>query len=558
MVNLLAVLVALAAIGLLFALDPGEAIADSGFPDLLEMEWNQQAAWGFRLVGVGIALLLMLGLWIRYRIPSQGMDQAPVSGYPSTPQPGSMPAAAVSVLEHREATDRTLLASVIEMCQRGTLRIEVGGTRGNFRYRLLQQNPPIFAWERSICDNLPTRATTVRELRDRMNDQSDAVGDRVGEYLKDRGFFHENPVRFKKEHFSDGIVLGTLSGVLMGGGGGLWADLWLSLLWANAIIGAGIGCTYWLIATPVNTGTLSPTLVGAYETGLWLKLKGSLAGPGLSGGGEEADPMLAYAVALDSAQPWLAPEASAPSWWGPDEAASLRRPELDEAYHRFLNESAWGLAGGSENATEAAAEPDYETDAELFEFPAPLGEGEEHSARRETVDEYGYQRNGMEGPVGESRKGGTFRGCLFWLVGLLGIGALVLVVLLSLDVVSPREKPCPLDSPSIPTPAQMVVAGALFHDECVRVSGTLEHKEVNTLLLEIDRDDYLQDVVVRVPSGIFESVSLGKRVTLGGWLKVAEDGTYEVHFVPERDSDRWWWQNLRENLAGLLKWSRTR
>ena len=137
-------------------------------------------------------------------------------------------------------------------------------------------------------------------------------------------------------------------------------------------------------------------------------------------------------------------------------------------------------------------------------------------------------------------------------MSLLAIAALALIVLFSLDVVSPRDKPCPLDSPPIPTPAQIAVAGDLFRDACVRVSGTLVDKDVDTLLLEVDRGDYVQQVIVRVPAGPFEEISLGKRLSMGGWLRVGEDGTYEVHFVPDRGSDRGWWRNLRENIEGLF------
>ena len=213
MVNLLAALVVLAVIGLLLAMDPGGAIAESGFPDFQEMDWKQLTAWGFRLGGVGVSLLLGLMLWLRYRAPSQGIEAFRGSRYPATPQPGSMPAAAVSVLEEREVTARTLLASVIEMCQRGDLRIEAAGTRSGYRYRLSQQGPPKFGWERLICDGLPTRPTTVRELRDRMNDRSDDIGDRLREYLQSRNFFHDNPVRIRREHFSDGVELAFLSGI---------------------------------------------------------------------------------------------------------------------------------------------------------------------------------------------------------------------------------------------------------------------------------------------------------------------------------------------------------
>ena len=86
----------------------------------------------------------------------------------------------------------------------------------------------------------------------------------------------------------------------------------------------------------------------------------------------------------------------------------------------------------------------------------------------------------------------------------------------------------------------------------MRVSGTLVSKEVDVLVLEIDRGDYVQQVIVRVPAGPFEEVSLGKQLALGGWLRVEEDGTYEVHFIPDRGSDRGWWRNLRENFEGLF------
>ena len=582
MVNVLATLAALAAIGLLFALDPGGAIAESGFPDFRDMDWKHLTAWGFRLAGVGVALLLVVALWIRYRAPSQGIEAFRDSRYTAMPQPGSMPAAAVSVLEYREVTSRTLLASVIEMCQRGDMRIEAtGGRRRSYRYRLSQQGPPKFEWERSICDSLPTRPATVRGLRDRMDAHSDDIGDRLGEYLQGRGLFYDNPVRIRSEQFSDGIGLASLAAVLMGVGSGLWAALWLDQWWANALIGAFIGFTYWLIATPMNTGMLPPSRSGAHTIAQWLGLKESLAGSAPAYGRDESDPMLAYAVALDAAQPWLDAEASAPPWFGSGKAASLRGPDLDAAYRGFLHESAWGLAGRSEDATETDDEmaellelewlrheeaqrtAHRETAAEhghqRYRVERPVEETVEEAQRtahRETAAEHGYQRYRVERPVEETveepKGGGCLSGCFARLLTWAVIGVVVMVVLFSLDVVSPRAKPCPLDSPPIPTPAQIASLGDLFHNECVRVSGTLTDKDVDTLLLEIDRGDYAQQVVVRVPTGLFEAVSLGKQVALGGWLKVGDGGTYEVEFVPASESERGWWQNLRDNLEGLF------
>ena len=95
------------------------------------------------------------------------------------------------------------------------------------------------------------------------------------------------------------------------------------------------------------------------------------------------------------------------------------------------------------------------------------------------------------------------------------------------------------------------MAGDLFRNECVRVRGTVVSQDSDELVLQVDRDEYVQRVNVRDPSEVLEAIPLGRVVTLAGWLKVEEDGTYEVHFVPDR-ANRGWWRNLRENFEGLF------
>ena len=147
-----------------------------------------------------------------------------------------------------------------------------------------------------------------------------------------------------------------LAGILLGVGGGFWTALWLSQWWANSLIGAAIGFIYLLIATPTNVGKLPPTDAGAYEIGQWLGLKESL--PGLTTGrkaGTNPTPCWPMPVALDAAKPWLDVSAPAPSWFGSGEAASLGASDLGLAYHGFMSAPAWGLAGRSAGAAEAAA-----------------------------------------------------------------------------------------------------------------------------------------------------------------------------------------------------------
>ncbi len=577
MASVLATLAALAVIGLLFALDPGGAIAQSGFPDYRDMDWKQLTVWGFRTIGVGVALLLVLWLWLSYR-PRRGIKHRE-SMELGTRQRTGLPAAVVSALEGREVSDRTLLAAIIEMCQRGALRLECVGTRSGFLYRLSQQGPAQFEWEQLIFDSLPSRPTTVQELRDLVDEHKDAIGDQLGEYMQRQDLFHDNPIRVRRERLADGFGWATLAGALMGVGSGLWLALWLPQWWANSLVGAVVGCIYWFIAVPMHTGMLPPTEAGAYEISQWLGLKESLSGPDPADGRGEPDPMLAYAIALDAAQPWLDVSVSAPPWFGSGEVASLRAHDLDVAYHGFMSAPEWGLSGRSEGGAEAAAEPENEAERELFQELSKLeklhseqaegtanSEGDagtvlerlqaegvtpETEAQGETTADplsspLDYRKRRLPWEVEEPKGGRGGGGCFMWVVRLLGIGALVVAVLVGINLASPAVDPCPADSPGIPPPGQLLVILDVFLDECVSVAGEAVSRDVGELVVEMDRGEYLQRVRVRGPAEVFEQVPLGRRIQVAGRVGEHEDGGYVVHY----GVDRGWWGNLLENLPG--------
>ena len=564
---------ALAAIGLLFAIDPGGAIAAIGFPDFRELDRRQLAFLGFGTIGVVAAqlVIIVLRLWPKYR-PPQATEAHRSPWYSGTLQPDSMPAAAVSALGGHMIWSPTMLASIIEMCQRGTLRIEAIGTTIGFLYRLSWQAPVQYDWERTICESMPMRATTVDALHEAIKKREDAIGDQIGDYLQHRGLFHDNPVRVRRENFGDAIGWGMLAGALMGVGSGLWAAVWLDQWWANALIGAFTGLVYLMMAPSIPTGMVPTTQRGAHEKSQWLGWQETMAGPAPPDARNKADSILPYAVALNVAQPWLNVSDSAPPWFGSGSASSLQGADLDAAYRGFMHAPEWWLTGRSGDAAKAAAGLGYEAELELLQLESPdTGK----AVHRETADEIqdiarepdsqrsslegapsppsgGYQQDRGERLIEEPKSGGCLRGCFIWVVSLLGIGALVLVVLFSLDVVSPRVKPCSLDSPRIPTPAQIAVAGDLFRDECVKVSGTVVFQDADELVVEMNRGEYVQRVNVLDPSEVLEAISPGRVATLAGRLKVEEDGTYAVHFVPDHGSDRGWWRNLRENLQGLF------
>ena len=577
----------LAAIVVLFVVDPGGVIAESGFSDYRGMDRGQLAAWGLRTIGVVAAQLIIIALWLwpKYQ-PPQPLPWA-------APQPGSMPTAAVSALQGHMIWSPTILASIVEMCRRGTLRIEAVGTRVGYLYRLTRQGPTEFEWERTICDTLPSRPTTIDALDDGITRHRDTIGDQIGDYLQQRGLFDGSPVRVRRENDGDGAEWGLLAAALMGAGTGLWTALWLDQWWVSAIIGVVVFLVYLGMASSIPTGMLTPTPAGAIEIGRWLGWMESTAVSEPVGARDQGDPMLPYAIGMGVAEPWLDVTASAPPWFGSRGAAPLQGAELDAAYRAFMHALWWGVPGRSGDAAKAAAEGGYELELQLLDLESPASyrdatdeaeqpdpreresSGAESVAHDEatreiewSLDEPGtprsppaapgqppaeYQAYRYEGPIEEARGAGCLRGCLLWVAGIAGAALMVLVVLFSLDVVSLRAKPCPLDSPPIPTAPQIAVAGDLFRDQCVQVRGTLVSLDADELVLDVDRGDYLQPVRVRDSSQVLGALRLGRVVTLAGWLRVEPGGTYEVEFIPDRGSDREWWRNLRENVEALFQ-----
>ena len=233
----------------------------------------------------------------------------------------------------------------------------------------------------------------------------------------------------------------------------------------------------------------------------------------------------------------------------------------------------WYLSGRSDKATDAASWLKESEQIELglwnteqaegtakseggvgtaYERPQTEGVTPEAQAREgRAADAPGspldYRTYRPPGQVEETPKGGRgWGGCFMWAVGLLGIGALVVAVLVGINLASPAVEPCTADSPGIPPPGLLGAGLDLFLDECVSVAGDVVSRDIGELVVEIDRGEYVQRVRVRGPADAFEQVSVGERVHVAGRIGEHEDGGYVVrHGV-----DRGWWGNLRKNLPG--------
>lgn len=346
----------LAAVGCALVSDGGNAPAI--LPDFRELSSKQWIAWGFRGPGIVLSLILGLAIWRVNRSWFGG--KYPEPSVPVTNPPSPLSAAAVSILENRSVTGRTRLATVIEMCQRGTLMVvgvrerERHTSVGRYSYRFSPAAPPEHDWERLISDRISNRDVFIQDLNKTLEAQDSQIGERLGEYLHWRGLFNDNPVRVWDD--APGLPLGriVLALALMGTGVGLWLGLWVSQWWVNAISGGVIGTIYGLTVVPMRVGMMAPTDGGRHEIGQWVAFKEWLqkSRPDLTT--DPPDTLLPYAIALDVAQPWLGDRVSAPEWFAADTGPNARRGNRDEAYQALLSAPEWGLEGRSEQAGELA------------------------------------------------------------------------------------------------------------------------------------------------------------------------------------------------------------
>ena len=110
------------------------------------------------ILGSSVALA-MAGL-LKFKRVFPARQHYPEISTPVTRSPSGLPAAASSLLF---AKGRAPIASIVEMCQRGTLHIEAvaavaDGQMDYFTYRLTVRDRTRYPWEQTFCRAIPTMA----------------------------------------------------------------------------------------------------------------------------------------------------------------------------------------------------------------------------------------------------------------------------------------------------------------------------------------------------------------------------------------------------------------
>ena len=165
-------------------------------------------AWLFMVPGMIIAVLI--GVILRLLVDTFYVDYRDrtfigvAEGRKQTDPPSDLSAAAVSVLRGREVTSRTLGTIVIEMCQRGILRITpvvraAGGPSESrqeeqYDYRLTVGSQSELDWERELCDSMRNREVTPESFKSTVESRKRVMGKQLGACLVERGLFDSNPV----------------------------------------------------------------------------------------------------------------------------------------------------------------------------------------------------------------------------------------------------------------------------------------------------------------------------------------------------------------------------
>ena len=175
----------------------------------------------------------------------------------------------------------------------------------------------------------------------------------------------------------------------------------------------------------------------------------------------------------------------------------------------------------------------------------PEGQARERRAVDDPVSPLDYRTYRPPGQVEEPEKGRRgCRGCLLWGMGVLGVGALVVIVLVGINLASPAVETCPANSPMIPPPGLLGAAVVAFEDECTSVIGEVASVDADELVVKVDRGEYVQWVGVIGPAEVLEQVPVGRRVHVAGRIREHEERGYAVHY----GVDRGWWGNFRDNF----------
>ena len=307
---------------------------------LVAERWNA-VRWISR--GLGIVLILLTVFLLR-RLLRPKREGSPRPNTVVTRPPSDLPAPAVSMLESREASPRTMLAMLVEMGQQGRLQIEsedVPGERRRYRYRRSGQDTAQFEWETALLRAIPSgQAVTADALVWNLMGRRRQISNQLGEYLRHRGLFEVKP-----------------AGAMTAGDGGAW---WVFSLFP--VLGIALFCLVFAPVFLVGVASLSlfllwiyfrgkrdddpaaPTVIEPDEIDQWIAFKETLRTGPQGTYRDGPDSLLPYAIALGVRRtPEWSNDADVPDWFSHAEVAEGNTRKSSYAFRDFARYYIWDM-----------------------------------------------------------------------------------------------------------------------------------------------------------------------------------------------------------------------
>ena len=321
------------------------------FPDGDWVGASELLHWPLRLSVIGLVVLLFFSCRIRKsRWP---VAHLPRVGAVST-LPSDLPAPVVSVLAERMVLPRTYLSILLNMLQKGNVTISGTFDENDWRRDLqshvtfVRRFEPDQPWEKPVFDALPVQKTNSADLRVTLMDDQ-AIRAHLDQCLLERGIFDEPPLQVMADRGQGCLAYfaWTSAAVILAIGVGLWVNL-LFPWWAGAAVGIPAALVFLFLAVDEKVGRVNPTPEGAIEISRWFAFGGSLRRGCVSPtqNPSQSDPMLPYAVALNSAALWINDNSAVPPWFRPGGTREQDRHDLYMAYRGFIGADTWDLTGG--------------------------------------------------------------------------------------------------------------------------------------------------------------------------------------------------------------------
>ena len=308
--------------------------------------------------GLGFSVFgLILLLFVTYLVRK---IRWPKGHYPPEPQgltefPSDLPAPVVSVLETREVGPRTYLSILIDLLQKGNLTITGRSSNSGKTQSIVnlsQQLEPDFPWEKVVYDQVDPHGTKSEDLGKALDQEKAALRDHLDEYLVSRGMFDQPPLRVMAEQRLGWMAkaVWSLAAIIVGFGLGLWVNLFFPPWWAGTAAGVVAALVFGLIATNSPAGRIAPTESGALEISRWRgfdkSINDDLVNPDLDPDQQQNNPLLPYAVALNSASRWIYDINAIPPWFRLPSFQAQIPQNRQSAYLGFIGADTWALDGG--------------------------------------------------------------------------------------------------------------------------------------------------------------------------------------------------------------------